>query len=620
MNKNISLQQESKPTRNGSFLLPPFSPNNYIYLLIVITLAFYGNTALNEYALDDGLVINDNKFTQNGVSGIPEILTKDTFHGALGPIVEVAGGRYRPLSVVTFALEHEVFGPNPHVSHLINVLLFACTAIVLFLFLSNYIFKGRAELAFLAALLFAIHPLHTEVVANIKSRDEILSFLFLLLALAAVFRSEASGRKTLLMSSAVLLYNLALLSKENGIAFIVIIPLFLYFFSSMKIRRVLWLVLPFLAVAIVYLIIRFTITGAKAEGITEILNAPYLYATVAQKYATIILVLGKYLSLLFFPHPLTYDYSYNQIPYVDFTNLFVWCSLIIHIGLLVYAIVGWRRKSIFTFSIFYYFITISLIANIIVDIGAPMGERLLYQPSLALCLCFASGIDLVQRRISSSVNVTAKNIGRIALVLIVLLGGYKTITRNAEWKNNETLFIGDLKTSPNSASAHRRAALSFIKLSERDSTSPAKDSLLHLAIGHLEEAIRIHPTYGDGYLGLGVAYSRLDDVEKADEAWTKARGLNANKYLPPAYENYLKIAYFNKGLKAGAEQRFDDARSFLLKSIQYGPENPDAWFYLGGAYMGMGQREKAKQAWEKVLALKPDHPQAAAQLKELTRK
>lgn len=620
MSKNSLIQQGAKSARNGSFLLPRFNPNIYIFLLLVITLALYGNTVLNEYALDDGLVINDNKFTQNGVSGIPDILTKDTFHGALGPTVEVAGGRYRPLSVVTFALEHEIFGQNPHISHLINVLLFACTVIILFLLLKHHIFRDRFELAFLTALLFTIHPIHTEVVANIKSRDEILSFLFLLLALALLFRSEASTKKAFLVGLSVLLYCLALLSKENGVAFIVIIPLFLYFFSSMKTRNILWSVLPFLVVAILYLIIRFTITGAKEGAITEVLNAPYLYATVAQKYATIIFVLGKYLSLLFFPHPLTYDYSYNQIPYVDFTNLLVWCSLIIHGGLLVYALAGWRRKSIFSFAILYYFITISLVANIVVDIGAPMGERLLYQPSLALCLSFAAGVDLLSWRVSPSFYQAARNLGRGALILIVVLTGFKTITRNADWKNNETLFIGDLETSPNSASAHRRAALALIRLSEQDTISTTKDSLLHQAIGHLQKAITIHPTYGDGYLGLGVAYSRLNEVEKADEAWSRARKLNINNYLPADYENYLKIAYFNLGIKRGGEGRLDEAARFLLRSIQYGPNNPDAWYFLGGAYSGIGQREKGKEAWEKVLTLKPDYPQAAAQLKELTRK
>ena len=92
MNKNSSLQEETTSVRNGS-LLPPFNSNIYILLLILITLAFYGNTVLNEYALDDGLVINENKFTQNGLRGIPDILTKDAFFGALGPTVEVAGGR-----------------------------------------------------------------------------------------------------------------------------------------------------------------------------------------------------------------------------------------------------------------------------------------------------------------------------------------------------------------------------------------------------------------------------------------------------------------------------------------------------------------------------------------------
>jgi Tfp pilus assembly protein PilF len=597
---------------------PKFTPRIYSLLLFIITCLLYGNTVFNEYVLDDGLVITDNKLTQSGIKGIPDILTKDTFYGALGPSVELAGGRFRPLSVVTFALEQEIFRGNPHISHAINVILFACTVILLFSLLKNFIFKERAELALFAALTFAIHPIHTEVVANIKSRDEILSLVFLLLTLMLMFRYFAGERKIIYLIASVVFYFLALFSKENGIVFLAIIPLSLYFFSQAKTKELVIVTIPFTIIVAAYLIIRFSVTGGREGGVTEILNAPYLYATFQQKYATILLVLGKYLSLLIFPHPLTYDYSYNQIPYVDLTNPLVWCSLIIHLGLIAIAILGWKRKSIFSFSILLYFITISIVSNIVVDIGAPMGERLLYQPSLGFCIIVVAGLGRLHERVKPSTRT--RNITVAILVVVMILAVYKTVARNADWKNNETLLLKDLEVSPNSASANRRAAMALIKLSEQDTTRSVKEVYLRRAIAVLEKAINIHPTYGDGYLGLGVVYSRLDEVENAEEAWTKARKLNVNNYLPPDYENYLKVAYFNKGVKAGGGKRFEEARTYLLKSTQYGPDNAEAWYFLGGAYVSLGQREEARGAWEKALQLKPDYTQAAEQLRLLSGK
>jgi tetratricopeptide (TPR) repeat protein len=597
---------------------PTIQQRLYPFLLIIISTALYGNTIFNEYVLDDGLVITDNKLTQSGINGIPDILTKDTFFGALGPTVEVAGGRYRPLSVVTFALEQELFKGNPYISHAINVVLFGCTVLLLFSFLKNSILKEREELAFLAALIFTVHPIHTEVVANIKSRDELLSLLFLLMALMLAFRYHMREKKILYLVASAIFYCLALFSKENGIAFLAVIPLFLYFFTSARPKSIPLLLVPYVVVALLYIVVRFSVTGAAEGTITEVMNAPYVYATFVQKYATIILVLGKYLWLLLFPHPLTYDYSYNQIPYVDFANLLVWCSLLLHLGLLLWAVLGWRSRSVFSFAILFYFITVSLVSNIVVDIGAPMGERLLYQPSVGFCIFAAAGINRAYERVKTSKG--ERNIAATLLVVVMILGAYKTIIRNGDWKNNETLLLRDLEVSPNSASANRRAAMALIKLSEQDSTRGGKEAYLRRAILVLEKSVKIHPTYGDGYLGLGVVYSRLDEVESAEEAWTRARKLNANNYLAPDYENYLKVAYFNKGTRLGVEGHYNDALVCLLKSIHYGPDNPDAWYYLGGAYISLGQREKAKEAWQKVLTLKPDYQLAIDRLKELNGK
>jgi len=157
------------------------------FLLVLLTFLFYGNTLFNDYALDDAIVITENKFTKQGIQGIDDLLFNESFTGFFGVKKDlVAGGRYRPLSMISFAIEYEIWGLNPTISHLLNVILYAITAIILFVII-NILYKEKSSFfdsaALLISILFLAHPIHTEVVANIKGRDEIMSLLFSLLTL-----------------------------------------------------------------------------------------------------------------------------------------------------------------------------------------------------------------------------------------------------------------------------------------------------------------------------------------------------------------------------------------------------------------------------------------------------
>ncbi len=157
-------------------------------LLFSFAVLLYANTLNHNFAFDDSVVITGNKYTLQGIDGIKTLATTDLFYGIYGNSLDLEGGRWRPLTLVMFAIEYQIFGDNATPYHLINILLYGITAIVLFMtllqmfsFLTSKKGGGGEILAFLTTLLFIAHPLHTEVVANIKSRDEIVSFLFLCL-------------------------------------------------------------------------------------------------------------------------------------------------------------------------------------------------------------------------------------------------------------------------------------------------------------------------------------------------------------------------------------------------------------------------------------------------------
>jgi hypothetical protein len=202
-----------------------------IIIIGLLALLFYANSLSNEYALDDTMVITENKYTQAGLKGIKNILTQDSFAGSQGDLRILEGGRYRPLSIVTFALEYQVFGKNPFWGHLGNTVLYALLCIILLKLLNKHIFPARPLIAFLAAAIFTMHPVHSEAVANIKSRDEILSLLFLGLTLYYGLDALKSNRKILAVLS-LFFFALALLSKENGLTFLFILPLAAYVFTN----------------------------------------------------------------------------------------------------------------------------------------------------------------------------------------------------------------------------------------------------------------------------------------------------------------------------------------------------------------------------------------------------
>ena len=185
-NKEVNSVLAAKPS------IFSFSYKIKYIILCLVCFVFYANSIPDKYALDDNIAILRNNYVQMGFSGIPKILTNDSyasFYTNMGgePSNQWSGGRYRPLSEIIFAIEQQFFGDSNMLSyfrHFVNILAYMACVVAIFYFLEKFLLRkiiGGSDIAFLAAFLFAIHPLHTEVVANIKSLDEILSVLFIML-------------------------------------------------------------------------------------------------------------------------------------------------------------------------------------------------------------------------------------------------------------------------------------------------------------------------------------------------------------------------------------------------------------------------------------------------------
>ena len=600
----------------------------YIFLF-VFAVGLYINTLSHDFAFDDSVVITGNKYTKQGFDGIKTLATKDLFFGIYGSALDLEGGRWRPLTLVMFAVEYQIFGENASPYHFVNILLYGIAAIILFMTLLQMLShfgggKGGGLLAFITTLLFIAHPLHTEVVANIKSRDEIVSFLFLCLTIFFLFRFiKTESRKFIFYS--ILCYFTALLSKENGITFIAVIPLALFCFSGKNIKQSFLLTIPFLITAGIYLAIRTSLVGMigdrEANDVTDNpflqLNFPALPTPLPfiEKFATVCWILLKYLLLLIFPHPLTSDYGFNQIPAISLTDPKAIASLIIYGGLFFYAIkVLWSKRTvspsgvedsklkiILAFSILYFLITISIVSNLFFLIGTTMGERFAYISSLGFCLILAAVLlritNLSNHELRKDIFKNAKF--TFPLLLIIIPYSYKTLIRNPDWKNNEALFTADVKTSAGSANAHYYYANTLFTSHMNDELSPARDSIFTEAKKEFRIAMHINPYFHYCYYNIGLIWEKLSNPDSAIVYQQKTISLKPeNTMAQYMAKGALGLVY---GKLKGDVGR---AMPLLIEASAWKPEDPGYHENLGICYAMKGDFDNSIKEFELGLKYK----------------
>ena len=495
-------------------------------LLFVLPFVLYQASLKFGYVLDDKIVLSENQFVKKGVGGIADIFSTESFTGFLGQQQDlVAGARYRPLSIATFALEQEAYGSKPGRSHFWNIFLYALTGLMLFRLFWLFGLGSNKRAWYLgiplwAAALFLLHPIHTEVVANIKGRDEILALLLALATLYGSIRYHKSQRLWWLPISGALFF-LALLAKENALTFLAVIPISLFVFNQASIRKAALAAAPLLLAFLVYLAIRVNVIGYlldSGKAVTGIMNDPFVGASLAEKYATISYTLGYYLRLLVFPHPLTHDYYPYQIPIINWADWRAWSSLLLYVALAFFAVRHFRRKGVVSWSIWYYLITLSIVSNVVFSVGAPMNERFLYMPSVGFCLVLAY-FTLAKLSGWVAPYLPGSNWPVLALLGLIGLGyGAKTINRVPDWKDEMALNRAAIKVSTNSARANSYMAYSLYQAGLAEQDTGRKKALFEEALPYVNKALEIYPEYTDAITckgGLVAGLYQLDgNLEK----------------------------------------------------------------------------------------------------------
>lgn len=592
-----------KPTRKEKFQQPTGTSkqvadqNNktlssyYIWLVGIVGFLLYANTLNFGYTLDDYSLILENKSTLKGFGAIKEIFSTSYRYG----YIFVSDDLYRPMSKGIFAIQWGLAPNKPFLGHLTNIVFFGLTCMVMYRFLVKYI--STPNLALVITLLFASMPIHTEVVASIKSLDEILALLFGLLAMEG-FVNYASEEKYSQLIKASFYYLLALLSKESSVTLLAVFPVAIYFFVGKTGKSILQPSIVSFGIVLMYMAVRSKVLGGASLSLSpsSVDNMLVIAPNLLTRYTTAIAILGLYLSKMIVPYNLSFDNSFPQIPFMDTASITFILSALILITMLAFSLIAIKKRDLAGFGILFFFITASVSSNIFVMIGTHWGERLMYLPSFGIVF---SLIVLIQRNVIEKLKIDPKVFAGIFGVLFLVYSGV-TIARNNVWKNNYTLYSSGLISATNSTRVQYYMGNYLIKEDVLANKTPTEqDSILNLGIRYLETATTLTPSFTDAWNQQGLAQMRLKNYDKAILIYKKAIETNPND---PTVHSNLGTVYFST-------QKYKEAMDEFNIAVRLKPNYSEAWTNLGSTYGTFQQFDLAISAFEKSLAIDPNNAQ-----------
>ena len=563
-------------------------------LIFVFTLLIYGNTIPNGYSVDDEIVVNNNKTIQKGLWAIPEIFT--TYYVSNS---EHSYG-YRPIAKASFAVEYFLWGFNPHLSHLVNIIIYFLCCLFSYLIFKVLFRMNEGNSLFLkiATILFICHPVHTEAVASLKNREELLCYLFGIISTFLIFQ-YFRRKKIVLMISGIFFLVSSIASKQNGIVFAGLIPLTVIFFRptgtlnecafSQKIfyllriampRRIIQAVLVFfgsavalirnsktvkrlmLAAVVFSILILVSILSVRVpqkvlpprQSKIEKWHNP-LY-TEGSKQLTATLALNTnyfYLSKLIIPHPLLYYYGFNMVPSENFFTFKTIVSLLAFILLIGLAVLLFRHRHILSYCILFYYISIGIFLNILMPVAGIVGERLVFISSWAYCLFFVF-LLFMALRIPVMEKFPFRNAkGKTFLFIIsivVVVFSYKTYSRNKSWESVKSIAEADIGKLENSFFANTF----YASLLEDEYNRKRSSELLKKVIRYYKKGLAVYPAYDIGWNNLGRIY--LQELNNPDSAiYFLKNSIALNDRNEFAYCN-LGYAFELKGEYGRARQNY----------------------------------------------------------------
>lgn len=535
------------------------------FWLLIITAAVYINTLWNSYSFDDNFVVNE-KITKKRFDAIKEIFTthywqeKDNTFG------------YRPIVRSTFFIEKSIWGNNPTLSHLVNLLLYLLSILTLYHILKR-LFVIDEKLIWWISLLFALHPIHTEVVASLKNREDIFAMLFGLLSLKYLMDYVDVKKISKLLLSLFSLF-IAMLSKESGIIFLFLIPLSIFVWkkNNLKVIAKNYVVYLYIIIAIIGTFIILKLPHWILTPENKILfffeNPLHEKHTLFEKFLFSVETLGFYIKKLFFPFHLLYYYGYKmiQIP-IGLTLNIIFFALSLGTSLWILFKTNFKIGFVL-WSILWFWGAILPFSNWFIPINGIVAERLTYIASLGFISVLVYFIFNLKRKF-------------VILTLIAIILSVLTFKRNFDWKNTETLLYADMPYLENSAKAN--VSFSTLLLNDvKNNTHSSKT--IDTVIYHYKKAIEIYPEYYAAMNNLGLVYMVYLKNYNQAEKWLK-EAINLK-------DNYAEANYNLARLRLAQKDTFF-AKHFFIQAFQNDEKNIFIISDLANLYFAIGKKDSA---------------------------
>lgn len=541
-----------------------------IILIVLITGLVYANSLKNSFVWDDYVVIVDNNFVKSW-KNFPTIFSK----AYLSPFIKkgccffvdssIGSGEtsYRPIVTLSYFFDYSLWKLNAFGYHLTNLLLHITNAVLLY-FLTNLIVKNK-KVALSSSLLFALHPVNSEAINVISFREDLLAFLFYLSSFILYIKlNKYHGIKRIYFYIfSLILFFLALFSKEMSITLPLVLILYDYFFVfKEKLKGILGhfnsYYLGYIVILLFYLWVHFFVIVNITEPPVEYPGGNFYSNTL-----TMSKVIATYIKWIFFPINIPAIMP-NQ-PYLISNSLFdpwVLFSMMLIITCFFIVIKIYKSSKEFSFVILWFFITLLPVSNIL-PISNYIASRYLYIPVVGFCFLVAMSLvkPIILKTPWLSLNLPQKVIRDI---VIILLAFYSIVTfiRNIAWKNNTVFHLAMVERYPNNALAH---------------------------------------------FGLGTCFKNSGLLDKAVSEYKTAIRLNTE----------LVEAYNNLGIIFGDTERYKEAIDCFRQTIKIDPKNLQAYDNLAVTYTRIKKWEEARKTWEKALEISPEFEAAQNNLKKL---
>jgi len=573
----------------------------------VLVLAFlvYCNTLLNGFVYDDHFQIEQNPYVQS-VKYVGKIFTTTvwSFQGAEGKT-----NYYRPLMTLGFLICNKLFQSLPYGFHLVNLLL-NCMVVWLVFLTCSMLFLDDA-VAMTTAAIFALHPIHTEVVAWVAGVTELEMAVFYLgsfvffLRLGSVPAKER--KKTGILMCAC--FALALLSKEQAMMLAVLATVYEHFCrfdretSSWKTKFSRYG--GFWAIGALYLVFRATVLGGLAPV------RQHADVSWPQAFLSAFALVGQYVAKLFWPHPLLVFYVFRKSVAPSDPRVLAGIGVGALAGAL--CIYFWKHARNYSFAVIWIAVTLAPVLNARWMATNVFTERYLYLPSVGFCALVAGGFVFLFRRLAyiPALRWTVTT----AAIIVLIFGGEEIVARNRDWRDDFALVSRTLAVEPHAS--YMRTDLGVLEWSWHREADAERDWQLALAdmpdnavalsnlgmanlerkryseaTSYLQEAIALRPRFAAPHVHLGKVYAAEGDRNRAEAEFRRAVEIYP---LSTQARNALGKFYFDTGKLAGAEVQYRAS----VESVT----NQEAWDALGDIYLSEGNPGKAEEAWREALRL-----------------